>query len=111
MGRRSSLSISFADVLAALSTLEQLDTPRRRNLSSLCQNAVHRSGSGHVLGAVVAQREGIEVGEKVFAGAEEYRADRDMHFVDETGFEILADGGHTPTKPNILPVGRLAGAL
>lgn len=64
MGRRSGLYISFADVLAALSTLEQLDTPQYRSLSSLCQNAVHRSGSGNVLGAVIAQRERIEVGNR-----------------------------------------------
>ena len=72
---------------------------------------MHRSGSGNVLGAVVAQRERIEVGEKVFAGAQENWADSDMQFVDESGLEILVDGGGTPAKPNVLPVGRLAGAL
>jgi hypothetical protein len=61
--------------------------------------------------AVVAQRERIEIGEKVFAEAEENRADSEMQFVDETNLEILADCGDTPAKPNILPVSRLAGAL
>ena len=58
-----------------------------------------------------AQRERIEIGEKMFAGAQENRADSEMQFVDESGLEVLADYGHTPAKPNILPFSRLAGAL
>lgn len=38
-------------------------------LGSLCQNEVHRSLSGNVLGAVVAQGQRIDVGEKGFARA------------------------------------------
>jgi hypothetical protein len=64
-----------------------------------------------MLGALVAQRECIEIGEKVFAGAEENWADSEMQFVNEAGLEILADCAGTAAKPNILPVGCLAGKL
>jgi hypothetical protein len=47
----------------------------------------------------------------VFAGAQENWVDREMQFIDEAGCEILADYGDTAAKPNILLVGRLAGAL
>jgi hypothetical protein len=72
---------------------------------------VHRSSGGHVFGAMVTQGEHIEIGEKVFAGAKEDEADSDMQFVDETDFEILADDGRIPAKPNVLPIGNLASEI
>ena len=68
---------------------------------------MHCASSGNLLSTAVAQRDCIKIGEKVFAGAKEYRADSDMQFIDKPGLKILTDCGDTPAKPNILPIGRL----
>ena len=51
-------------------------------LSLLCQNDVGGVLRGNVLGAPITEAECVDVGEEVFAGAEECRGDRNVHLVD-----------------------------
>src|SRR4030095_3172161 len=74
----------------------------------LREDEMCRLGSGHVLNTAVTQGERIEPAEEVFAGAEENRADGDVHFINESALEILPDGADTATDTNILTLRRFS---
>jgi hypothetical protein len=57
---------------------------------------MRRVRRGHVFGALIAEPWGVDPGEKVFPRAEEDRGNRKVHFVDESGAEILLDRGDPP---------------
>lgn len=54
---------------------------------------------------LVTQGERVDSGQQVFAGAEEDRADGEVHLVDESGLEVLPDRGDPTTEPNVPTVG------
>ena len=55
------------------------------DLSLLCQNDVGGVLRGNVLGAPIAEAGCVNIGEQVFAGAEQQRGDRKVHLVDKPG--------------------------
>src|SRR3954468_24091403 len=59
----------------------------------LRQHHMRGGGRRHVLGTLVTKLGQVETPEQVLAGTEQHRRDGEVHLVDETGREILADGG------------------
>ena len=55
------------------------------HLPLLRQHDVRRVRGGDVLDAAVAERRHVEAREQVLPGAEQDRADREVHLVDESG--------------------------
>ncbi len=66
-------------------------------------------GGGNVAGAMEAELKEIEVGEELFAGAEEDGREDEVHFVDEAGAEDLLNGGDPTADANVFAVGGGAG--
>src|SRR5262245_45378703 len=64
---------------------------------------MQRMGGGRVLRALVAERFRVDASQQVFSGAEQVRADREMHLVDECGLEVLPDGRDATAQADILP--------
>jgi hypothetical protein len=63
---------------------------------------VRRWASRDVLGAPVSERQKVDVSEEVFAGSEQDWSDREVHFVDESGAEVLAERGHPSSESDVL---------
>ncbi len=65
---------------------------------------MHSPGLGYVLGTLITQLQHVEAVEQIFPSAKKDRADRNVHFVNESGFEVLPNRTDATTEPNILPV-------
>ena len=72
---------------------------------------MHRIGRGHMLRTLIPQRQYVDSGEEVFSGAENNRADRNVHLVDQLGSKVLPDRGGPTTEANITTVSRLLRTL
>ena len=74
-----------ATQVAAVSAFQGtwLDAVASGGLSLLCQNDVGGVLRGNVLGAPITEAGCIDIGEAVFARAEEHRGDRKVHLIDK----------------------------
>lgn len=72
---------------------------------------MERVGACDVLGAFVSELRKIDSGEEAFAAAEQYGRDGDVHFVDQTGLKVLADGRGSAADAHIQFARGFAGAL
>jgi len=59
----------------------------------------------NVLGALIAEFVHVETGKKLFTGAQQRRSNREVHFIDKAGTEILLYRGDSTAEPNVFPVG------
>ena len=72
---------------------------------------MHRIGRGHMLRTLIPQRQYVDSGEEVFSGAENNRADRNVHLVDQLGLEILPDRGNPSAESNVSATGGIVRPL
>lgn len=66
---------------------------------------MRRVGGRDLAGAAVAELRHVQPGEKMLAGAEQDRRDREMHLVDQAFLQILPDRGDAAADPHILVLG------
>ena len=66
--------------------------------------------SCRALDAAIAKFQRVDIVEQMFAGAHEDGRKGEMHFIDEPGVKILADGGHAAAEADVLAVGGVDGA-
>src|SRR5262249_29983836 len=64
-----------------------------------------------MLAARVTKPGEIDAVEEMLARAQQHRRDRKMHLVDQTGTQIVPDGGDAAAKADILAAGGIEGAL
>src|SRR6185295_12438449 len=75
---------------------------------ALAQDDMRRSArTGDVLHTLVTQSTRIEAVQQVLAAAEQDRGDYQMELVDESGPQILPDGGDAAAQADILAAGRV----
>jgi hypothetical protein len=82
--------------------------------TAVCGNTLQLKPSGednvrcvwrrHVLAALISETRNVNAGEKALARAQENRRDGNVHFINETGAQVLPDGRHPASKPHILAV-------
>ena len=65
----------------------------------------------NVIGQLVAKARHIDPCEQALARSKQGRRDRDVHFVDQAGPQILLDGRDAAAHPDILAIGRLSRLL
>src|SRR4029453_2106287 len=70
----------------------------------LSEDKVHSPGRGHVLGTLITQLKHVHAVQQMFPCAEKDRADRNLHFVNESGLEVLPNRTDATTDPNVLAV-------
>jgi hypothetical protein len=72
------------------------------------QNDVHRARGADVARRLEAEPAQVDPGEERFAAAEHGRRDREVHLVDETGLEVLADDGDAAADADVAALRRRA---
>src|SRR3954451_11633079 len=88
---------NFRDHALTTSPAAGYRAPARRETGNcparlpLRQHHMRGGGRRHVLGTLVTKLGQVETPEQVLAGTEQHRRDGEVHLVDETGREILAD--------------------
>src|SRR3546814_6250942 len=80
-------------------------------LSPLLEDDVHRFIGRDMLGHLKAQRIEIDPGKKRLAAPKQDRRHRQMHLVDEIGFEILPDRRDAAANPDVAAARCLSRAL
>lgn len=103
-------AIWFFGRYARRSAAQRGSSPREL-LRALPEDQVSCLRRAHVLGALIAERGQVDIGEQIFSGAEQDRRHGDVQLVDQPGPQILFDRSDPAAKPHIQPVRRLFGAL
>ena len=68
-------------------------------------------GGVDVFGAFITERPRIQTRKKVFPGAQQDGADREMRFVNEACLEVLPNGRDPAADPDVFAISRITGAL
>jgi hypothetical protein len=71
----------------------------------LAQNNVRRAFAGDGADTLIAESGSVDLVQQMLAAAEQNRADREMHLVDQAGAKILANGGNSAAETDIEAAG------
>src|SRR5215472_12521417 len=80
--------------------------PPAATLRALAQEYVGRALAGDAARALITQGAHIEALEERLSAAEQHRPHGEVQLIDETGAQILADGGHSPAEADVAAAGR-----
>src|SRR4051812_37204836 len=77
-----------------------------RTTLSLAKENMHGSFAREVLRTLIAQCACVDALQKILAGPKQYGPDREVEFIDDSGLQVLPDGGYAAAQPDIATAGR-----